>query len=104
MPIHVFCFVLGLCRMTGGVFIFKINISLENINSYGNIIFILHFLYHFQKGIMFSIKIRIYFPQEVNQIIKFVDRQFSLPPYFKPYRNFVQILSELILLYEVLKY
>lgn len=46
MPVYVI-FVLGLSYDMGDILL-KINISYKNINSYGNIIFLLHFLYNFQ--------------------------------------------------------
>lgn len=95
--------------MTGEIFIFKINISYKNINSYGNIIiiFLLHFLYNFQYILRNQISFknnRYISNRKWTKIIKYPIGILFFRRILKSYRSFVQIHLEFILLYEVPKY
>lgn len=97
------------CHMTGEIFIFKINISYKNINSYGNIIiiFLLHFLYNFQYILRNQISFknnRYISHRKWTKIIKYPIGILFFRRILKSYRSFVQIHLEFILLYEVPKY
>lgn len=100
-------FVLGLCHMTGEIFIFKINISYKNINSYGNIIFLLHFLHKFQYILRYHISFKnnkYISHRKYTKIIKYPICILVFRRILKSYRGFVQIHLEFILLHEVPKY
>lgn len=95
------------CHLTGEILIFKINISYKNINSYGNIIFRLHFLYNFQYILRnhISFKNNKYIShRKWTKIIKYPIGILVFRRILKSYRSFVQIHLEFILLYEVPKY
>lgn len=100
-------FVLGLCHMTGEIFIFKINISYKNINSYGTIIFLLHFLHKFQYILRYHISFKnnkYISHRKYTKIIKYPICILVFRRILKSYRSFVQIHLKFILLYEVPKY